>query len=802
MNLWTGNLSTNRLRAGAKKKEFCNNEPMDETLSAAQAEERWTELVAAINEARQRYYDFDEPTISDADYDALYRELEELEARFPALATSDSPTASVGGSPQASFAPVAHSRQMTSLDDVFSFEELANWFKRVQTRWPGKTIPMTAEVKVDGLAVNLIYENGSLVQAATRGDGFVGEDVTANVRTISSIPARLTGETLPQRVDIRGEVYFRLDDFARVNEARLAAGERTFVNPRNAAAGSLRRKDAAETAKLPLSFVAHGIGEVDWDADGLRPTTQEGWYQTLAGWGVPVGVHTRIITNLEEATATIDEFGRNRGSFEHEIDGVVFKVDSLEKQAQMGQTSRTPRWAVAYKYPPEEAFTRLLDIQVQVGRTGRVTPFAVFQKVLVAGSNLQHATLHNAQEVKRKGILIGDLIVVRKAGDVIPEVVGPVMADRDGTERQFEMPEFCPSCGTRLAPTKEGDADLRCPNAAGCPAQITERLIHLGSRGALDVQGLGAEAAAALTQPEMGRERVVAALVEGGKVTLEDGTEIRLAADSERSHGELFDDAEALLPAVQTPVLHNAKDVFTLDAEALRDVFVWRPVRSQGVHTGDFQQVRFFWSSAWSKRGGQRVKVPSKPRKSLLDMLGQLEGAKTQPVWRFLVALSIRHVGPTAAQSLGSKYGSISRIAAADTEELADTEGVGRVIAESVHKWFRVDWHQQIVAAWAEAGAVLEDEPVEEAPQTLAGATVVVSGAMPGFDREGAKAAVIARGGKASSSVSKRTDLVIAGPGAGSKVGKAEALGVPVAEATAFPKLLDEGLEAVLADLG
>lgn len=775
---------------------------MDKTLTAAQAEERWTELVAAINEARQRYYDFDEPTISDADYDSLYRELEELEARNPSLVTADSPTVTVGGSPQEAFAPVAHTRQMTSLDDVFSYAELGAWFKRVQSRWPEEAIPMTAEIKVDGLAVNLTYEDGLLVQAATRGDGFVGEDVTANVRTIKTIPLRLRGNTLPRRVDVRGEVYFRLDDFARVNEARLAAGERTFVNPRNAAAGSLRRKDSAETAKLPLSFVAHGIGLVEWDGDVEVPATQSEWYETIAGWGVPVGVHTRLVENLEQATETIEEFGHNRGSFEHEIDGVVFKVNDLARQEQMGQTSRTPRWAVAYKYPPEEAFTRLLDIQVQVGRTGRVTPFAVFQKVLVAGSNLQHATLHNAQEVKRKGILIGDLIVVRKAGDVIPEVVGPVMADRDGTERPFEMPEFCPSCGTRLAPTKEGDADLRCPNTAGCPAQITERLIHVGSRGALDIQGLGAEAAAALTQPEMGRERVVAALVEGGTVTLEDGTERRLEADAERSHGELFEDAEALLPAPQHAVLHNAKDLFTLEAEQLREVFVWRPVRVQGVRTGDYQQVRFFWSAAWIKRGGKRVAVTSKPRKGLLDMLGQLEGAKLQPVWRFLVALSIRHVGPTAAQALGAKYGSVARIAQADVDDLADTEGVGQVIAESVYEWFRVDWHQDIVDSWASAGAALEDEPVEEAPQTLAGATVVISGAMPGYDREGAKAAVIARGGKASSSVSKRTDLVVAGPGAGSKVGKAETLGIPVAEAALFSKLLEEGVEAVIAALG
>ena len=784
---------------------------MSTDTEITRGEARWALLVEAINEARGRYYDLDEPTISDADYDALYRELEELEARFPELATPDSPTASVGGVPSGAFAPVAHARQMTSLEDVFSFEELGAWFKRVEGRWPGQEIPMTAEVKVDGLAVNLRYEGGVLVQAATRGDGFVGEDVTANIRTIKTIPPRLQGEGIPSVVDIRGEVYFRLDDFGAVNEARLAAGERTFVNPRNAAAGSLRRKNPAETAKLPLSFVAHGVGEVVWGEGevGPHPTTQSKWYEAIAAWGLPVGLHTRVVTSLAEATATIEDFGSRRGSFEHEIDGVVFKVNSLSLQEEMGFTSRTPRWAVAYKYPPEEAFTRLLDIQVQVGRTGRVTPFAVFEKILVAGSHLRHATLHNAREVNRKGILIGDLIVVRKAGDVIPEVVGPVMADRDGTERAFVMPELCPSCGTRLAPAKEGDVDLRCPNAAGCPAQITERLIHLGSRGALDVQGLGAEAAAALTQPEMGRERVVAALVSGAKVILENGEQLELPVDSERTHGELFADAEELLPPPQAATLTSSKDIFSLNEDDVADIFVWRPVRVRGVATGDYSQVRFFWTTAWKKtmRSKAGVKtaywgpVESLPRKSLLEMLGQLEGAKTQPIWRFLVALSIRHVGPTAAQALGAKYGSIDAIAAAGVDDLADTEGVGRVIADSVRQWFEVDWHRDIVAAWKDAGAVLESpQAAEELPQILEGTTIVISGAMPGYDREGAKAAVIARGGKASSSVSKRTDLVVAGPGAGSKVAKAEALGVPVVDQAAFDALLEGGLEAVLPD--
>lgn len=758
------------------------------------AQDRRNVLVGLINEARTAYYDNDEPTISDAEYDAYYRELQELEARHPELLTADSPTQSVGGTATAAFSPVAHLTQMTSLDDVFSHEEVEAWWQKVSARWPDEQIPMTAEIKVDGLAVNLQYRDGVLVQASTRGDGFVGEDVTANVRTIRTIPKRLRGDNIPRLIDVRGEVYFRLDDFQRVNAERVANQERPFVNPRNAAAGSLRQRDAASTAKRPLSFVAHGVGTVEGDGD--LPDTQTGWYAQLGEWGVPVSAHTRVVRSYAEGLDTIKDFGERRGFFEHEIDGAVFKVDSLEKQREMGQTSRTPRWAVAYKYPPEEAFTRLLDIRVQVGRTGRVTPYAVFEKVLVAGSHLQHATLHNGSEVNRKGILIGDMIVVRKAGDVIPEVVGPVVADRDGTERKFEMPTHCPSCGTLLAPAKEGDADLRCPNAASCPAQITERLIHLGSRGALDVEGLGTEAAAALTQPELGRDVVALALVEGGSVYLEDGTVLTM--EDEGSHGETFARAEGLLPPAQSPVLRNAKDIFDLTAEQLRDVMVWRPIRDQGVRTGDYQQVRFFWTRAFSKSGKKYVPVDSVPRKSLEVMLGQLEAAKEQPLWRFLVALSIRHVGPTAARSLAARFKTIDAIADASVEDLAATDGVGMVIAESLKDWFSVDWRCAIVEQWKASGALQSAEEEPQVEQNLAGATIVVSGAMPGYDRDEAKNQILMRGGKASSSVSKRTTLVVVGPGAGSKVDKATALGVPMVPADQFQKLLDEGVDAVL----
>lgn len=776
----------------------------DNTDGFSQASSRWRELVEMIQDARVAYYDHDEPRISDAEYDAYYRELQDLEAAFPVLASNDSPTATVGGGVSDAFTPVAHLTQMTSLEDVFSFEELRGWYDKIHARFPDRSILLTAEVKVDGLAVNLQYRRGLLVQASTRGDGFVGEDVTANVMTIGSIPRRLKGNVIPELIDIRGEVYFRIDNFEKTNAQRVQAGERPFVNPRNAAAGSLRQKDPRMTAKRELSFVAHGVGAVQWTqssgapAQSLQPDSQAAWYQQFAQWGIPVSRSNHLVSTFEDAVEAINHFGDIRADYEHEIDGVVFKVDDLELQGILGFTSRTPRWAVAYKYPPEEAFTRLLDIRVQVGRTGRVTPFAVFQKVLVAGSNLRHATLHNAQEVKRKGILIGDMVVVRKAGDVIPEVVGPVVADRDGTEYEFVMPTHCPSCGTLLAPAKEGDVDLRCPNAASCPAQITERLIHVGSRGALDIEGLGAEAAAALTQPEMGRDRVALALVEGNQVFLEDGTALVLERDDNLGHGDALPLAEATLPPPAQPVLRNAKDLFELTAESVKDVMVWRPVRERGRPTGAYQQVRFFWSQPFRRSGATMVSVKSKPRKSLEVMLGQLEAAKNQPLWRFLVALSIRHVGPTAARSLAARFKSIDAIGDASVEDLAATDGVGMVIAESLKGWFAEPWRREIVDQWKASGATMADVQVEDVAKNLDGATIVVSGAMPGYDRDGAKNEILVRGGKASSSVSKRTTLLVAGPGAGSKVAKAEELGIPIIGAERFQDLLDEGIAGVL----
>ena len=761
--------------------------------------DRYHQLIQEVDDARAAYYNRDAPVLSDAEYDKLYRELEDFEAQYPQYCSADSPTTQVGGAASEAFAPVEHLQQMTSLDDVFSLEELAGWETRMANDTGRSDLDMLTEVKIDGLAVNLLYENGVLSRAATRGDGWVGEDVTANVRTISCIPHRLKG-LVPARVEIRGEVYFPTKDFESLNAERVRTGEAPFVNARNAAAGSLRQKDSKKTAERPLAMLAHGIGFVEAGDSGFtEPDTLSAWFECLKNWGMPVSPHTKLLRGREAIEKRIGELGAQRHSLEHEIDGVVVKINDRAIQASLGTTSRAPRWAAAYKFPPEEVNTRLLDIRVQVGRTGRVTPYGVMERILVAGSHVSRATLHNASEVARKGVLIGDLVVLRKAGDVIPEIVAPVVAARDGSEYPFVMPQNCPSCGTKLAPQKEGDVDLRCPNQAGCPAQITERIAHLGARSALDIEGLGDEAALALTQPEANRDEVAAALAAGRTVFLENGTTLRMEKTAELTHGELIGDAEALLPSVQKPVLSSESDVFSLEAERLRDVMVWKPVTKDGQETGDWMQVRYFWTKAWKQKGNSGVYIPleSTPSKNTKMMLGQIEAAKERPLARILVALSIRHVGPTAASALAMTFPSMDLLMEASVEQLAQVDGVGQVIAQSLREWFDVDWHVEIVRAWQAAGVRMEDEVREDIEQTLEGLTVVVSGAMPGYTREGAKEAIIARGGKASGSVSKKTSLVIAGPGAGSKAAKAEALGVPVVDEKYFERVLKQGLAAL-----
>ena len=776
----------------------------DDTMTSMSEEERqlvdhYHQLIQEVDDARVAYYDRDAPVLSDAEYDKIYRELEDFEAQYPQYRSADSPTTQVGGAASEAFAPVEHLQQMTSLDDVFSLEELAGWETRMANDTGRSDLDMLTEVKIDGLAVNLLYENGVLSRAATRGDGWVGEDVTANVRTISCIPHRLKG-VVPARVEIRGEVYFPTKDFESLNAERVRVGEAPFVNARNAAAGSLRQKDPKKTAERPLAMLAHGIGFVEAGDSGFtEPDTLSGWFECLKNWGMPVSPHTKLLRGREAIEKRIGELGAQRHSLEHEIDGVVVKINDRAIQASLGTTSRAPRWAAAYKFPPEEVNTRLLDIRVQVGRTGRVTPYGVMERILVAGSQVSRATLHNASEVARKGVLIGDLVVLRKAGDVIPEIVAPVVAARDGSEYPFVMPQNCPSCGTKLAPQKEGDVDLRCPNQAGCPAQITERIAHLGARSALDIEGLGDEAALALTQPEANRDEVAAALAAGRTVFLENGTALRMEKTAELTHGELIGDAEALLPSVQKPVLSSESDVFSLEAERLRDVMVWKPVTKDGQETGDWMQVRYFWTKAWKQKGNSGVYIPleSTPSKNTMMMLEQIEAAKERPLARILVALSIRHVGPTAASALAMTFPSMDLLMEASVEQLAQVDGVGQVIAQSLREWFDVDWHVEIIRAWQAAGVRMEDEVREDIEQTLEGLTVVVSGAMPGYTREGAKEAIVARGGKASGSVSKKTSLVIAGPGAGSKAAKAKALGVPVVDESYFERVLEQGLAAL-----
>lgn len=693
-------------------------------------------IVGVVEAARRAYYVDDAPVMSDADYDALYRRLEEFEAAYPTLLRDDSPTRQVGGEVSSAFAPVKHSSQMYSLEDVFSFDELKGWVRRVECSLPDSADHIwLTEVKIDGLAVSLTYRDGVLVRAATRGDGVTGEDVTHNVRTIGSIPQRLSGDGYPAFFEVRGEVFIASGDFVKLNESMVASGKNPFANPRNAAAGSLRQKDASVTATRPLSMFVHGVGNLG----DLGVETQSDAYRLLSSWGLPVSPYTRTFSGFDDVIAYIEEMGERRHDLLHEIDGIVVKVDSYAAQRLLGHTSRVPRWAVAYKYPPEEVHTKLLDIRVDVGRTGRVTPYAVMEPVFVSGSTIERATLHNQAVVKAKGVLIGDTVVLRKAGDVIPEVVAPVVALRDGSERPFVMPSTCPSCGSALAPAKAGDADLRCTNPRSCPAQLTERLCYAASRSALDIDALGYEAAKALTNP-------------GGGVK---------------------------------PLLDSEANLFNLTVDDLREVMVLRE-RRVGESTVVGLEPYFFTKPT-------RSNPVSVPTKSALNLIVELGKAKEQPLWRVLVALSIRHVGPTAARALAAEFGSMGAIREAGKGRLSAVDGVGATIADSIISWFDVDWHREIVDTWAGAGVRMTDERDESIPQTLEGLTIVATGSFEGFTRDSIKDAIISRGGKASSSVSKRTSYVVAGSNAGSKLAKAEALGVPVLSEEQFVSLMDAG---------
>lgn len=778
------------------------------------------DLVDQIEAARTDYYDETPETgvtrLSDAEYDALFVQLQLLEASYPGLVTPDSPTQTVGGSggertSAEGFPPHRHLQQMGSIDDVFSYAEVDAWWARMEKSLEGQVFSVSAEVKVDGLAMSLTYLDGKLAVGATRGDGFSGEDVTENVKTIATVPVRLGGERVPELVEIRGEVYLPLADFAAMNAARERDGEKLFANPRNAATGSLKQKDPAQAAKRPLAFLAHGVGEVRWSSPSAAAQleTQEDFYELLESWGLhsvretPVSLGLPLVgmRSLAEVHAVLDQMTAHRHDFGHQIDGVVLKVDNFAQRDTLGSTARAPRWACAYKFPPEEVHTRLLGIEVQVGRTGRVTPFGVMERVLVDGSYVSRATLHNAKEVARKDVRPGDTVVLRKAGDIIPEILGPVMSLRPAGLPQWVMPDTCPSCGTRLGAQKEGDIDLRCPNQSGCSAQITERLIHAGSRNALDIEGLGEEGALALTQPEFGRGDVAAALAAGGRCELEDGTIISVQPGQEHD----LEAIENLLPPVQSPILTSEAGLFALQPEDLRDVMVWREM--PGTTGRDWQQVRFFWAKpkplpkAVQEATGQRCGPPV-AGKVVQTFFEQLQAAKSKELWRVLVALSIRHLGPVAARTVARQFATLSAIRAASVEQLGEVEGVGEVIAASIHDWFTVPWHQEIVDAWVAAGvgAVSPAKETTGASQagelapTLAGVTVVITGNIPGYTRESAQLAVEARGGKATGSVSKKTNLVVAGAGAGSKLDKAQALGIPVVESADFNALLEKGM--------
>ncbi|KGM14417.1 NAD-dependent DNA ligase LigA [Cellulomonas bogoriensis 69B4 = DSM 16987] len=744
----------------------------DTGLDQTQARHLWAELAAQVREHQFAYYLRDAPVVSDAAYDALLRRLVALEDAYPqyGLRTPDSPTQQVGGTFSTEFTPVDHVERMLSLDNAFSAEDLAAWEGRVrrELEQAGEDLHYLCELKIDGLAVALLYEDGRLVRAATRGDGRTGEDVTLNVRTIQGVPHVLQGEDHPGLIEVRAEVFLPVEGFVALNEAQVAAGKPPFANPRNSAAGSLRQKDPRVTASRPLRMYCHGIGAMRWAGREQATARQSQTYELLASWGLPVSPHTRVVADRSGIQEMIDHYAAHRHDVEHEIDGVVVKVDETALQRRLGATSRAPRWAVAFKYPPEEVNTRLLDIRVNVGRTGRVTPYGVMEPAKVAGSTVEMATLHNASEVRRKGVLIGDTVVLRKAGDVIPEIVGPVVDLRDGSERAFVMPTHCPSCGTLLAPAKEGDVDIRCPNTRSCPAQLSERVAHIASRNALDIEAMGWEAAIALTAPEHGRP---------------------VDASVYRPHG-LDGPVPEELPPPQQPVLSSEAGLFDLTAQDLAGVRVWREIKKAGAGTGMWEDRLHFWTKPTAR-------TPSKPHANTDRLFAELDKARAQPLWRVLVALSIRHVGPTAARALATAFGSLEVIRAADEERLAAVEGVGPTIAAAVRDWFEVDWHVEIVESWAAAGVQMRDERDESVPRTLEGMTVVVTGSLEGFSRDSAKEAVLVRGGRAAGSVSKRTHVVVVGENAGSKEAKALELGVPILDEAGFRRLLEGGPGAV-----
>jgi DNA ligase (NAD+) len=667
-----------------------------------QARHRIIELTQEIRDHQFKYYVLDSPSITDAAFDILLKELAALEAKHPELLEPDSPSLGVGGGFATTFDQHDHIEKMMSLDNVFDSEELATWFDRVEK--DSSTPEYLCELKVDGLAINLLYENGQLTRALTRGNGVTGEDVTLNVKTIKGLPHTLTGKKIPSLIEVRGEVFLPVAAFNQLNEELEEAGKPLFANPRNCAAGSLRQKDPRVTASRALDVVVHGVGA----SEGISFTSQSDAYAQLKALGLPTSHRFKVCKSRAEVLDFIENYNLHRHDVEHEIDGVVIKVDAIAEQKKLGFTSRAPKWAIAYKYPPEEVTTKLLDIRVSIGRTGRVTPFAFMEPVKVAGSTVTNATLHNQEEIERKGVLIGDTVIIRKAGDVIPEVLGPVLDKRTGTEKAFVMPTQCPECASDLRAITEGDVDIRCPNTRSCPAQLRERIYYIGSRAALDIDVLGYEAAVAM---------------------------------------------------LQDAIITDEADIFSLTEKALMK------------------------SSFFTKKDGSAGK-------NLEKLLEALEDAKSRPLWRTIVALSIRHVGPTAAQALATNLGSMDAISKASVADLADIDGLGDVIAQSVVEWFEVDWHRNIIKKWSDAGVAMVNATGEAMPQTLAGLTFVVTGGLEGFTRDSIAERITAYGGKPTSSVSKKTDYVLVGSDPGSKLAKAQELGVTIIDEARFLELL------------
>ncbi|MCI5825917.1 MAG: helix-hairpin-helix domain-containing protein [Arcanobacterium sp.] len=874
-------------------------------MNEAAAQARWNELAPKLYRAQEAYHSGSEPTMVDATYDQLIHELRSLEDQFPQLWRPDSPTTKVGAKVARGALPsVQHAQRMYSLQDVFSRAELREWFAGMREQVPADS-EYTVEVKVDGLALNLTYEWGQLVRAATRGDGITGEDVTANILAISVIPTRLSGpsENIPELVEVRGEIYFPRQAFEEFNAQVSARNEqidrrnaqiseynkhidernreirqrnqhalpgmeepllmkrrrepklREFANPRNAAAGSLRQEDSAALALHSLSFIAHSIGELRGASSELEHqlSTQSGVYEQYAAWGLPISHETVRIRTFEEAEAFLDRHQHARTALAFNFDGAVIKLNDRALQEEIGYTSRVPKWAVAYKFPPEEVQTTLLDIQVQVGRTGRVTPFAVMEPVEVDGSVVARATLHNPAEVERKGVLIGDTVIIRKAGDIIPEVVGPMVADRTGDERPFVMPENCPVCGAPIVAVKEGDADLRCSNPASCPAQLTERVAHIGSRGGLDIESLGEKTALLLTNPEYGRTDALTALLTGHSLRIdareveaeerhadgehsaasqeqqEENLDFRagdkserepeatvvISLDSETAHQlGLVDDAGAFrfheeiipaeiqrqlgIPQPQRPPLSSEAGLFDLTADSVRGTYAWYEVPRDSSRVNPRTGEHIVTARAGDYRYSRALWTKTAPSKTLLTLIAELEKAKHKELWRQIVALNIRHVGPEAAKALAARFPTLDAMIAAGVDGLASVPGVGEVIAQSFISWFEEPWHREIVRQWRAAGVTFADSASDVAaaaqvPRTLAGMTIVATGTLVGYTRDGVKEAIESHGGKAAGSVSKRTTAVLVGENAGSKAAKAAELGIPMITEAQFEQLLATG---------